>query len=665
MRVLQLGALLVLVFMPSTQLVWLGRLNPKQLLGPWYLLAVASHEKGFMVEKNTKYVEGVMVTLTPENNLKVLSTRHGSPAGPPHTSLHPQLPQAASSGHGGCSVSLSGDAGDSRLPARIPGSLNMRERGQHQLHTRSPVAHVHAVEEGFISPRGPWGPCPPGEPLPTLWSHTLDASGGATLVTGIHPLDLSSSLRPCGGLLLWGLALFHVKSLPLPQTDPAGALACSMWTWVSGQVTGSGWHLPDSLSPHSRVSWQLGHQGDPSLQPPGRLTKQGRGEPVSSHGSFLSRLEGCTQNAMELSRQSSRWVFENPVLAWSPLEDSRPVGMARAGRMAPEVLVQLFTGSCRTCLGWELGASPRGEKSLTPRQSMWPSRSLPLMPDTCGASQPRALGSSLGAESRVPAQWLATSLETALGVLQYRVLGTNFRDYAIVLTQMEVEEEAFNTLELYSEWRLSGGHRSKPLCPRPLCWGILAAGPPRVPGAVPLPQAGWRWPAGRPCSSSPNGAGTWASYPSSRPSCRRTVSVLKWPGEVRQAQCPQITLGATSCFLPVGDFLEFPPSQACGMVGDRARHSGSSHSWPRLTFQSPVHAGSSSKWQCPRVPVEHAPLSSQQPGGGVGWLLPEALAPANKGFHKQTPLVYLTGPHSVHARQVEELDRSTQEGGAP
>ncbi|XP_077901120.1 epididymal-specific lipocalin-6 [Ictidomys tridecemlineatus] len=77
MRVLQLGALLVLVFMPSTQLVWLGRLNPKQLLGPWYLLAVASHEKGFMVEKNTKYVEGVMVTLTPENTLKVLSTRHG------------------------------------------------------------------------------------------------------------------------------------------------------------------------------------------------------------------------------------------------------------------------------------------------------------------------------------------------------------------------------------------------------------------------------------------------------------------------------------------------------------------------------------------------------------------------------------------------------------
>ncbi|XP_013362042.1 PREDICTED: epididymal-specific lipocalin-6 [Chinchilla lanigera] len=38
----------------------------------------------------------------------------------------------------------------------------------------------------------------------------------------------------------------------------------------------------------------------------------------------------------------------------------------------------------------------------------------------------------------------------SLGVLQYRVLGTNFRDYAIVFTQLELEGEAFNTVELYS-----------------------------------------------------------------------------------------------------------------------------------------------------------------------------------------------------------------------
>lgn len=36
----------------------------------------------------------------------------------------------------------------------------------------------------------------------------------------------------------------------------------------------------------------------------------------------------------------------------------------------------------------------------------------------------------------------------ALGVLDYRVLGTNFRDYAIVFTQLEFKDEAFSTVEL-------------------------------------------------------------------------------------------------------------------------------------------------------------------------------------------------------------------------
>lgn len=49
---------------------------PVQLLGPWYVLAVASSEKGFAVEKATKSVEGVVVTLTPEDKLRVLSSRH-------------------------------------------------------------------------------------------------------------------------------------------------------------------------------------------------------------------------------------------------------------------------------------------------------------------------------------------------------------------------------------------------------------------------------------------------------------------------------------------------------------------------------------------------------------------------------------------------------------
>lgn len=48
-----------------------------QLLGPWYVLAVASREKSFAVEKDMKNVAGVVVTLTPENNLRLLSSQHG------------------------------------------------------------------------------------------------------------------------------------------------------------------------------------------------------------------------------------------------------------------------------------------------------------------------------------------------------------------------------------------------------------------------------------------------------------------------------------------------------------------------------------------------------------------------------------------------------------
>lgn len=40
----------------------------------------------------------------------------------------------------------------------------------------------------------------------------------------------------------------------------------------------------------------------------------------------------------------------------------------------------------------------------------------------------------------------------ALGVLDYRVLGTNFKDYAVIFTQLEFGDEAFNTVELYSKW---------------------------------------------------------------------------------------------------------------------------------------------------------------------------------------------------------------------
>uniref|UniRef100_A0A8C0JN42 Lipocalin 6 n=1 Tax=Canis lupus dingo TaxID=286419 RepID=A0A8C0JN42_CANLU len=76
MRGVLLTAFVALVSLPRTRAVWLGRLDPKQLLGSWYILAVASGEKGFALEKATKNIEGVVVSLTPENNLKLLSSRH-------------------------------------------------------------------------------------------------------------------------------------------------------------------------------------------------------------------------------------------------------------------------------------------------------------------------------------------------------------------------------------------------------------------------------------------------------------------------------------------------------------------------------------------------------------------------------------------------------------
>lgn len=60
----------------------------------------------------------------------------------------------------------------------------------------------------------------------------------------------------------------------------------------------------------------------------------------------------------------------------------------------------------------------------------------------------------------------------ALGVLDFRVLSTNFKDFAVVFTQLEFGDEAFNTVELYSEWAQAGPLRtfgtpdSGTLCPQ-------------------------------------------------------------------------------------------------------------------------------------------------------------------------------------------------------
>ncbi|XP_021117219.1 epididymal-specific lipocalin-6 [Heterocephalus glaber] len=79
MGVAQLTPLLALMSTPRAQAVWLGRLDPcsRQLLGPWYVLAVASREKGFTLEKDTGNVEGLLVLLAPDGMLKLPSSPHG------------------------------------------------------------------------------------------------------------------------------------------------------------------------------------------------------------------------------------------------------------------------------------------------------------------------------------------------------------------------------------------------------------------------------------------------------------------------------------------------------------------------------------------------------------------------------------------------------------
>ena len=53
------------------------------------------------------------------------------------------------------------------------------------------------------------------------------------------------------------------------------------------------------------------------------------------------------------------------------------------------------------------------------------------------------------------------------------MLGTNFKDYAVIFTQLEFGDEAFNTVELYSKWgqarllRVPGAPDTGILCPQP------------------------------------------------------------------------------------------------------------------------------------------------------------------------------------------------------
>lgn len=83
-----------------------------QFLGSWYILAAASGEKDFAVERAVRSVEGVLVSLTPQNHLRVLSSRHRwvRPAGP-RWAPEPLVPSALGMASGVCVPGLPGGPG--------------------------------------------------------------------------------------------------------------------------------------------------------------------------------------------------------------------------------------------------------------------------------------------------------------------------------------------------------------------------------------------------------------------------------------------------------------------------------------------------------------------------------------------------------------------------
>lgn len=82
---------------------------PSKFLGSWYILAAASGEKDFAVERAVRSVEGVLVSLTPQNHLRVLSSRHRwvRPAGP-RWAPEPLVPSALGMASGVCVPGLPG-----------------------------------------------------------------------------------------------------------------------------------------------------------------------------------------------------------------------------------------------------------------------------------------------------------------------------------------------------------------------------------------------------------------------------------------------------------------------------------------------------------------------------------------------------------------------------
>ncbi|KAM9720669.1 epididymal-specific lipocalin-6 [Dama dama] len=427
MSAVLLAALLAVVSAPSARAVWLGRLDPQQvmaplrrrgsgatcilgplwslgspgapqttgaaggwagvggtaphlqplpqLMGSWYVLAVASGEKDFALEKATKSVEGVEVMLTSQNTLKMRASRHRWV---------------------GRGARLGGQAA---LPSLCTGLCWW-------LLGRYPCPGVITQAEWPVAPSREEADCP--------------APSRSRACCGCRPAGLD---RP------W-------KSQDRGHGAWGGRLLC----WRGGRGGARGGRKGRGPGPRG------GAEGAGPGPGAGRTLTAGLKDGQEGAPFCCLRMERCHLQAVELQRQNSGWVFGNP----------------------------------------------------------------------------------------------------SLGVLEYRVLGTNFRDYAIVFTQLEAQEEAFSTVELYSECAgllLQGcgppptshqPHPSQkpPPSPAPASWaggrmwrralgsegvesrlcGFLGWAPPLGPSPPSVPPGSSASPAGRTALASQEALGRFAKW---------------------------------------------------------------------------------------------------------------------------------------------------------
>lgn len=149
------------------------------------------------------------------------------------------------------------------------------------------------------------------------------------------------------------------------------------------------------------------------------------------------------------------------------------------------------------------------------------------------------------------------------------MLATNFRDYAIVLTQLELQDEAFSTVELYSECGRGRGGLPAVLGLRPP--GVPALKEPSGLAAAPLHHSSLHEiPTGAPSlpslSPPPRTCPLWETWPCLEGGTGWELHVVKGLG-VRRAQGPRCLSG--SCCGPPA--RPRPPARLSGGTSPAGR----------------------------------------------------------------------------------------------